>query len=132
MDLGNFVDLTINRKLQDKKNCDDGLKKQLREELKKKANGNFRWAQVSLDYICEPTRPAINLITVLRSIPHELNEFYFRLLSEVTEDKSDFNQTLGMRAIKFLHATTVLKIGLNTEPFLKAIKANTEYEDQHV
>lgn len=132
MDLDNFVDLTINRKLQGKKNCDDGLKKQLREELKKKANGNFRWAQVSLDYICEPTRPAFDLITVLRSIPRELNEFYFRLLSEVREDKSDFNQTLGMRAIKFLHATTVLKIGLNTEPFLKAIKTNTKYEDQHV
>lgn len=89
---------------------------------------SFRWAQVSLEYICEPNRPAFELLSVLDRIPRELNDFYFKLLSEVKEDNSDFNQATGIRAIALLLATTDLKMGLKTEDFVKIVLADMDDE----
>ncbi|KAK4442808.1 hypothetical protein QBC34DRAFT_223631 [Podospora aff. communis PSN243] len=120
-DLSSFVDLTIDRKLTRKRGCDDRLRSQLKMQLKDKAEGNFRWTQLSLDYICEPTRPARDLLSVLDRIPRKLNDFYSRFLSEVKDDNSDFNRSTGVKAIALLLATTDLKMGLRTCDFLRLI-----------
>jgi hypothetical protein len=51
---------------------------------------------------------------------------------EIIEDNSTFNRTMGVRAIKYLLATTSVGITLRTEDFLRAIQANTEYEDENL
>ncbi|KAF2660291.1 hypothetical protein K491DRAFT_77386 [Lophiostoma macrostomum CBS 122681] len=131
-DLDIFVDRTIDRELQDKEDCDENDKNELKEKLKVKASRNFRWAQVSLDYICEPNRSGFDLLSVLESIPSELNDFYFNLLCEVKNDHSPLNRILGMRALQLLVATTRLKNRQTTRHFLIAVRANTSYENRPI
>ena len=145
-DLNLFVDCTIETELAYKENCDDTLRAQLKERLKGKSNGklvdsaflghqsltanvlcSFRWAQVSLGYICEPGRPSFQLLQVLESIPSELNEFYFTLLTEVKSDRSPFNREIGLRAIKLLLAMTAVQVSLKSDAFLKAVCECTKW-----
>jgi hypothetical protein len=65
---------------------------------------------------------------VLDSIPSELNEFYFRLLTEVKSDRSEFNREIGLRAIKLLVATTAVQVSLKSDAFLKAVCACTKWQ----
>ena len=82
---------------------------------------SFRWVQVCLDYICEPNRPGADLLEVLESIPDDLSEFYFKLLKEVTKDRSNLNRELGSRSLKWLLGTTAVSRQLRTKDFIKAV-----------
>ena len=82
---------------------------------------SFRWVQVCLDYICDPDRPGADLLQVLESIPDGLSKFYFKLLKELTKDKSKLNRELGSRALKWLLGTIAVSRQLRTKDFIKAV-----------
>lgn len=87
---------------------------------------------MSIDYIYEPGRPALDLLSVLHIIPRELNDFYFRLLTEVREDNNDFNSTIKLRAIKCLLHITLVNVSLRSKYFIRYVLCNTAYKNEDV
>ncbi|KAH8589100.1 hypothetical protein B0O99DRAFT_637695 [Bisporella sp. PMI_857] len=102
----------------------DSLEKDVIKYLRAKAEGMFRYVEMAITWICEPTKP-LYVCRAMNKIPPMLDGIYAELFQRIDDDHDHpERQELARRAISWLLGAHVQ---LSANEFIKAISA--AYED---